>query len=35
MPVLFLGVALVGLGLYRGHVAATRHDTSTGDRGSE
>ena len=35
MPVLLLGIALVGLGLYRGHVAATRRDTSTGDRGSE
>ena len=35
MPVLFLGVALVGLGLYRRHVAATCGDTRTGNRGSE
>ncbi len=35
MPVLFLGVALVGLGLYRRHVAATCGDTRAGNRGSE
>ena len=35
MPVLFLGVALVGLGLYRRHVAATCGDPRTGNRGSE
>ena len=34
MPVLFLGVALVGLGLYRRRVAATCCDTSVGDRGA-
>ena len=28
MPVLFLGVALLGLGLYRGHTAATCRDAS-------
>jgi mercuric ion transport protein len=28
MPVLFLGVALVGFGLYRRHTAATCRDTS-------
>jgi mercuric ion transport protein len=34
MPVLFLGVALVGLGVYLRHVAATCRDTSAkeGDR---
>ena len=35
MPVLFLGVALIGLGLYRRHVAATCGDPRTGNRGSE
>ena len=35
MPVLFLGVALVGLGLYRRRVAATCGDTRAGSRGSE
>jgi mercuric ion transport protein len=29
MPVLFLGVVLVGFGLYRRHTAATRHNAST------
>ncbi len=33
MPVLFLGVALVGLGLYRRHVAATCRDTSAKEQG--
>jgi mercuric ion transport protein len=28
IPVLFLGVVLLALGLYRRHVAATRRDTS-------
>jgi mercuric ion transport protein len=34
MPVLLLGIALVGLGLYRRHAATTRRDTSAkeGDR---
>jgi mercuric ion transport protein len=33
MPALFLGVALVGLGLYRrGRVATTCHDTSAEER---
>ena len=35
MPVLFFGIALVGLGFYRRHVAATCGDTRTGNRGSE
>ena len=35
MPVLFLGVPLVGLGLYRRHVAATCGDPRTRNRGSE
>jgi mercuric ion transport protein len=35
MPVLFLGVAIVGLGLYRRHVAATCGDTKIGNRGSK
>ena len=35
MPVLFLGVALVSLGLYRRHVPATCGDTRAGNRGSE
>ena len=35
MPVLVLDVALIGLGLYRRHVAATCGDTRTGSRGSE
>ena len=29
MPVLFLGVVLVGFGLYRHHTAASRHNAST------
>jgi len=29
MPVLFLGVVLVGFGLYRRHTAATCHNAST------
>jgi mercuric ion transport protein len=29
MPVLFLGVVLVGFGLYRRHTAATCHNPST------
>jgi len=29
MPVLFLGVVLVGFGLYRRHTAATRRNPST------
>ena len=29
MPVLFLGVVLVGLGAYRRHTEATCHDAST------
>ena len=33
MLVLFLGIALVGLGLYRRHIAATCHDTSAKERG--
>jgi len=33
VPVLFLGVALVGLGLYRRHVAATCRDTSAKEQG--
>ena len=35
MPVLFLGVVLVGFGLYRRHTAATCHNASTkqGDAG--
>lgn len=32
MPVLLLGVALVGLGLYRRHVATTSCDTSVRER---
>lgn len=28
MPVLFLGIALVGFGLYRRHIATTCRDTS-------
>ena len=32
MPVLFLGVALLGLGLYRGHTAATCRDASAKQR---
>jgi mercuric ion transport protein len=32
MPVLLLGVALVGLGLYRRHVSTTCGDTSTTER---
>ena len=32
MPVLFLGIALVGLGVYRRHVATTCHDTGAKDR---
>jgi len=35
MPMLVFGVALVGLGLYRRHVAATCRDTRVGNRGSE
>jgi mercuric ion transport protein len=33
MPVLFLGVVLVGLGLYRSHLAATCRDTSAEEQG--
>ena len=33
MPVLLLGIALVGLGLYRRHIATTCHDTSVKERG--
>jgi mercuric ion transport protein len=33
VPVLLLGVALVGLGLYRRHVATTCHDASATERG--
>ena len=33
MPALFLGVALVGLGLYRRHVTATCGDTSANEQG--
>lgn len=32
MPVVLLGVALVGLGLYRRHVATTGRDSATGGR---
>jgi mercuric ion transport protein len=35
MPVLLLGVALVGLGLYRRHVSATRHDGERQERGGK
>jgi mercuric ion transport protein len=35
MPVLILGVALVGLGLYRSRVVVTCGDTRAGNRGSE
>lgn len=35
MPVLLLGVALVGVGLYRRRVAATCGDTGAGNRGSK
>lgn len=35
IPVLFLGVALVGLGLYRRHVAAACGDTRSASPGSK
>ena len=33
LPVLLLGIALAGLGLYRRHVATARGDTSAKERG--
>ena len=35
MPVLVLGIALMALGLYRRHVAASCRDTNAGERGAE